>query len=47
MSRPFTVFRDRYGRWMRIVWRGITRVRLQDNRGRNYICTYQELNHIL
>ena len=32
-----TVFLDRYNRPLRIVWRGITRVRLQDNRGNTMI----------
>ena len=27
----------------RIVWRGVTRCRLQDNRGRNYIMTYEDI----
>lgn len=30
----------------RIVWRGVTRCRLQDNRGRNYIMTYEEIVNI-
>jgi len=42
-----TCFLDRYNRPLRIVWRGLTRVRLQDNRGNTMIMTYQQLNDIL
>lgn len=41
------VFIDKYGRAMRIVWRGIRFVRLQDNRGRNYLITYSQLFYIM
>ena len=42
-----TCFLDRYNRPLRIVWRGITRVRLQDNRGNTMILTHEQLNSIL
>jgi hypothetical protein len=42
-----TAFLDRYNRPLRIVWRGITRVRLQDNRGNTMILTHEQLNRIL
>ena len=38
-----TCFLDRYNRPLRIVWRGITRVRLQDNRGNTMILTNEQL----
>jgi len=41
------VFKDRYGRFMRIVWTGINYMRLQDNHGTNYIIKISKLQDIL
>jgi hypothetical protein len=41
------VFRDRYGRVMRVVFNGITIVRLQDNRGRNHVMSQKQFIEIL
>lgn len=40
-------FIDRYGRAQRIVWSGLTRVRLQDNRGNTLVITYDQLADLL
>lgn len=47
MSRQLTVFIDRYGRAMRIVWRGLTRVVLSDNRGRRHILLWEDVIKIM
>jgi hypothetical protein len=36
------IFKDKKGRWMRIIFNGINVVRLQDNRGRNYVMKQSE-----
>ena len=42
MNRIF----NHHGLVYRIVWQGITRCRLQDNKGRNYIVTYEQIINI-
>jgi hypothetical protein len=37
-----SVFKDRQGRYMRIVFNGIKVVRLQDNHGNNYVMSQSQ-----
>jgi len=40
-------FIDKYGRAMRTVWIGINYIRLQDNRGNNYLIKKSNIDKIL
>ena len=41
------LYDNHMNRYLRVVWVGLTRARLQDNKGRNHIVSIKKLNQLI